>query len=131
MAIPDEMICECLRCGHEWVRRAEGRPKNCPKCKQPDKDPDMMWLKLAGIKADDLKDKNVYKPRGCDYCSMTGFRGRIGIFEMMQMNNEMSYSFEMSNEMSNSKSPWCSYSSVYCTLKCLKFSIALTCNTNQ
>jgi hypothetical protein len=38
MAIPDEMICECLRCGHEWVRRAEGRPKNCPKCKQPNWD---------------------------------------------------------------------------------------------
>ena len=61
----------------------------CPKCKQPDKDPDQMWLKLAGIRPEDLKDKIIYKPRGCDYCTATGFRGRIGIFEMMHMNNEI------------------------------------------
>jgi type IV pilus assembly protein PilB len=61
----------------------------CPKCKQPDKEPDPMWLKLAGIKPDDLKDKIIYKPRGCDYCTSTGFRGRIGIFELMHMNNEI------------------------------------------
>jgi type IV pilus assembly protein PilB len=61
----------------------------CPKCKQPDKEPDPMWLKLAGIRPDDLKDKIIYKPRGCDYCTSTGFRGRIGIFELMHMNNEI------------------------------------------
>jgi len=61
----------------------------CPKCKQPDKEPDQMWLKLAGIRPDDLKDKIIYKPRGCDYCTGTGFRGRVGIFELMHMNNEI------------------------------------------
>ena len=61
----------------------------CPKCKQPDREPNAMWLKLAGITQDDLKDKVVYKPRGCDYCSGIGFRGRIGIFEMMALNNEI------------------------------------------
>jgi type II secretory ATPase GspE/PulE/Tfp pilus assembly ATPase PilB-like protein len=48
-----------------------------------------MWLKLAGIVAGDLKDKTIYKPRGCDYCTGTGFRGRIGIFEMMHLNTEI------------------------------------------
>src|SRR3989440_1487527 len=61
----------------------------CPKCKTPDKDPDRMWMKLASITATDMKDKTLYKPRGCDYCTGTGFRGRVGIFEMMQMNNEI------------------------------------------
>src|SRR3954452_2357703 len=61
----------------------------CPKCKQPDREPDQMWLKLAGITEHDLRDKVLYKPRGCDYCSGIGFRGRIGIFEMMHMNNEI------------------------------------------
>ena len=61
----------------------------CPKCKQPDREPNPMWVKLAGITADDMKDKVTYKPRGCDYCSGIGFRGRIGIFELMQMNNEI------------------------------------------
>ena len=57
----------------------------CPKCKQPDHEPDEMWLKLAGISKADLKEKQLFKARGCDYCTGTGFRGRIGIFEMMQM----------------------------------------------
>jgi type IV pilus assembly protein PilB len=61
----------------------------CPKCKQPDREPDAMWLKLCGITEHDLKDKVLYKPRGCDYCSGIGFRGRIGVFEMMHMNNEL------------------------------------------
>ncbi|WP_428937560.1 GspE/PulE family protein [Fontivita pretiosa] len=67
----------------------------CPKCKQPDREPDPMWLKLAGIQPSDLKDRIIYKPRGCDYCTGTGFRGRLGIFELMQMNNEIrSLAFE-------------------------------------
>ncbi len=31
----------------------------------------------------------LYKPHGCEYCSGIGFRGRVGIFEMMHMNNEI------------------------------------------
>ncbi len=61
----------------------------CPKCKQVDKEPNPMWLKLCGIAQEDLKDKMLYKPRGCEYCSGIGFRGRLGIFEMMQMNSEI------------------------------------------
>jgi type IV pilus assembly protein PilB len=61
----------------------------CPKCKQPDREPDPMWLKLAGITQQMMKDKTVYKPRGCDNCSGTGFRGRVGIFELMTMNSEI------------------------------------------
>ena len=40
----------------------------CPKCKQPDKEPDPMWLKLTGITARDMEGKTIYKPKGCDYC---------------------------------------------------------------
>jgi type IV pilus assembly protein PilB len=61
----------------------------CAKCKEPDHEPDEMWLKLLGVKKDDIKDKQLFKPRGCDHCTGTGFRGRIGIFEMMEMNNEI------------------------------------------
>jgi type IV pilus assembly protein PilB len=61
----------------------------CPKCKQPDRDPDPQWLKLTGIRQEDLKDKVLYKPRGCENCTGTGFRGRLAIFEMMQMTSEI------------------------------------------
>lgn len=61
----------------------------CPKCKVPDPEPNPMWLKLAGISESDMKGKNIHKAKGCDYCSGLGYRGRIGIFEMMVMNNEL------------------------------------------
>jgi predicted Zn-ribbon and HTH transcriptional regulator len=43
MPIPPEMICDCLRCGHAWVKRVAGRPVRCPKCKQPN------WDVAAGV----------------------------------------------------------------------------------
>ena len=48
-----------------------------------------MWLKLSGISDKDAADKTLFKPKGCDFCAGTGFRGRIGIFEMMQLNSEI------------------------------------------
>ena len=61
----------------------------CPKCKVIDKEPDANWMRIAGITERDIQGKTLYKPRGCDYCTGTGFRGRIGIFEMMAMNNQL------------------------------------------
>ncbi len=61
----------------------------CPKCKQPDREPDPRFMKLIGLTEKDLTERTIFKPRGCDYCNGLGFRGRIGIFEMMQMNNEI------------------------------------------
>ena len=61
----------------------------CVKCKVPDAEPDPMWLKLIGIKQEDLAGRNVCKPKGCEYCNGIGFRGRIGVFEMMHMNSEL------------------------------------------
>ena len=34
MKIPQSMICVCERCGHRWVKRIEGRPAQCPNCKE-------------------------------------------------------------------------------------------------
>jgi type IV pilus assembly protein PilB len=61
----------------------------CAKCKVPDPEPDPMWLKLTGIRPEDLKDRTIYKAKGCEHCGGIGFRGRVGIFEMMNMNSEI------------------------------------------
>ena len=61
----------------------------CPKCKTPDKEPDEHWMRLAGFKPGEWEGKELYKPRGCDHCGGTGFSGRLAIFELMQMNNEI------------------------------------------
>jgi hypothetical protein len=34
MVIPASMVCRCLRCGHEWIKRIDGRPRQCAACKE-------------------------------------------------------------------------------------------------
>jgi predicted Zn-ribbon and HTH transcriptional regulator len=31
------------RCGHEWIAKAEERPRVCPKCKSPRWDQPKLW----------------------------------------------------------------------------------------
>jgi type IV pilus assembly protein PilB len=38
---------------------------------------------------DDVKDKQFYYGRGCSKCNGTGYRGRIGVFEIMVFNDEI------------------------------------------
>ncbi|MEP0848152.1 MAG: Flp pilus assembly complex ATPase component TadA [Phycisphaerae bacterium] len=61
----------------------------CPECKEIDPNPDRFTLKMLGITDEDLANKHVYRGRGCQRCNGVGYRGRQGIFEMLEMNNEM------------------------------------------
>jgi type IV pilus assembly protein PilB len=36
-----------------------------------------------------IKGKNFYKGRGCDACNNTGYKGRVGLFEMLNMNDQL------------------------------------------
>lgn len=56
----------------------------CPKCKEPD-EPDTSELQAAGILPDQLANASFMRGRGCNHCYHTGYRGRLGIFEMMKM----------------------------------------------
>ena len=35
------------------------------------------------------EEVNIYEPCGCDFCSHTGYYGRIGVFEIMEVNDEI------------------------------------------
>jgi type IV pilus assembly protein PilB len=58
----------------------------CPKCKEPDEPPEAE-LKAAGLTPDRLAGATFMRGRGCNHCHHSGYRGRLGIFEMMRMNN--------------------------------------------
>lgn len=61
----------------------------CKECKAVDENPDPRWLKTLGITEEELKKNPVYKGRGCSKCNNTGYKGRIGIFEMVELNNQV------------------------------------------
>jgi type IV pilus assembly protein PilB len=41
------------------------------------------------LKSADVKGKKFYYGKGCDRCNNTGHRGRMGIFELIIMNDEL------------------------------------------
>ena len=45
--------------------------------------PNPLYLKSIGFSPDHFKELAVYKAVGCENCFNTGYRGRIGIFEIM------------------------------------------------
>jgi type IV pilus assembly protein PilB len=61
----------------------------CPKCAQPDEEPDPRFLKLVNINPDEVEAGNIRKSVGCPNCGGTGYRGRKAIFELMRMNAEV------------------------------------------
>jgi type IV pilus assembly protein PilB len=60
----------------------------CPNCKQSHS-PDEKLLSSLGIRADQTLDANFMIGAGCPKCNSTGFRGRVGVFEMFMMNEEL------------------------------------------
>lgn len=54
----------------------------CPECKRPKK-PNTEESELLGLEPD--ADVTVYEPCGCVKCDGTGFKGRIGVYEIMEV----------------------------------------------
>lgn len=61
----------------------------CKKCKVVDENTDPYLLQSLDITPEDLEKQHVYKGAGCSQCQNTGYKGRIAIFEMFEMNNEI------------------------------------------
>jgi len=61
----------------------------CSECKAEDPNPDRQTLRLLGFTDEELEGKKIWKGAGCKRCNNTGYRGRLGIFEMFLMNNEI------------------------------------------
>jgi type IV pilus assembly protein PilB len=54
----------------------------CPKCKEAYAPP-VDAVKRLGLEGDRANDVQLFRGRGCDACRKTGYRGRIGVFELM------------------------------------------------
>ena len=61
---------------------------NCVKCKQPFQPLDTQ-IESAGVTAEMLKGATFMKGRGCANCTKSGYKGRLGIFELMVMSGKI------------------------------------------
>ncbi|MDA3901851.1 MAG: type IV-A pilus assembly ATPase PilB [Desulfuromusa sp.] len=56
----------------------------CSECKEPEKQPKDALI-TAGIAEDQIGKFTTYKGRGCTVCNDTGYKGRIGVYQVMPM----------------------------------------------
>jgi type IV pilus assembly protein PilB len=60
----------------------------CPKCKAPHT-PRKSELEAAGITPKMAEDATFMKGKGCANCQRGGYRGRIGVYELMMMTGKI------------------------------------------
>ena len=60
----------------------------CSKCRE-EYVPSKEILDDLQLSAADIKGKKFYRGSGCENCNNTGYKGRVGLFELMIMNNQL------------------------------------------
>jgi type IV pilus assembly protein PilB len=62
--------------------------KVCSQCKV-EIDPPVEALRDLGVKMEEIGTFPIYEGKGCNYCTNTGFKGRIALYEVMPMTDEV------------------------------------------
>ena len=60
----------------------------CPNCKAP-YTPTATEIRMLGLSPEYLENHQFYKGKGCDRCGRTGYKGRIGIYEIFQITEDI------------------------------------------
>jgi len=71
-----------LICAQRLVRRI------CSNCKEELKVPEQAMLD-AGYTHDELATTHISIGKGCGTCNKTGYKGRVGLYEVMEINDEL------------------------------------------
>jgi type IV pilus assembly protein PilB len=60
----------------------------CKDCKQEHPTPPEALIEV-GFSADEARALKTYKGKGCPTCNQTGYKGRIGLYEVMEITDEL------------------------------------------
>jgi type IV pilus assembly protein PilB len=60
----------------------------CSECKQPEDIPKQALID-AGVSPEEVDEFTCYRGTGCPTCNNTGYKGRIGIYQIMPMFEEL------------------------------------------
>jgi len=63
--------------------------KLCPECKILVEGSDPGELEAMGFSAGEIPNLNIYEPEGCAKCNGSGYKGRVGLFELMEVTEEV------------------------------------------
>lgn len=62
--------------------------KICLDCKEKVKVPPQALIDI-GVSPDEASEVEVYKGKGCNTCAGTGYKGRVALYEVMRINDEI------------------------------------------
>jgi type IV pilus assembly protein PilB len=71
-----------LICAQRLVRRI------CQNCREPLDVPEQAMLD-AGFTPEESKTAKVFVGKGCNLCNKTGYKGRVGLYEVMEINDDL------------------------------------------
>ncbi|MFN7587309.1 MAG: GspE/PulE family protein [Planctomycetota bacterium] len=60
----------------------------CKECKQPH-EPSATDLRSIGVDPNNVSGATFFRAQGCPACNHSGYRGRLGIYELLQMDNTL------------------------------------------
>ncbi|MBN1196516.1 MAG: type IV-A pilus assembly ATPase PilB [Candidatus Aminicenantes bacterium] len=60
----------------------------CPKCRKIAKVPVQTLIDI-GFAPEEAKKVEIFEPTGCEKCNNTGYKGRMGLFEVMEIDEEL------------------------------------------
>ena len=60
----------------------------CPKCKEEFQPKEEQLMEL-GLTPDDVRGRRFWRGKGCDHCNGSGYKGRMAIFEIMVIDDEI------------------------------------------
>lgn len=64
--------------------------KLCPECKAPAALTDRE-LRMLNVGSSQMLDSTIYGPVGCEACRNAGYKGRMGVFEIFNVDDEVSH----------------------------------------
>ncbi|MBU0994539.1 MAG: type IV-A pilus assembly ATPase PilB [Proteobacteria bacterium] len=63
--------------------------KLCPYCKKEKETPDILLQNLGYDKEEIEEGLKIYLPKGCEICNGTGYKGRVGLYELMEVSEDI------------------------------------------
>ncbi|MBI2876345.1 MAG: type IV-A pilus assembly ATPase PilB, partial [Candidatus Tectomicrobia bacterium] len=61
----------------------------CSKCKEPVRKIGRDMLERVGFSPNDFATLKIYQGAGCDHCSGTGYKGRVAVYEVLEVTDEI------------------------------------------
>ncbi len=61
----------------------------CPECKQIVTGHNEKDLEFHGLAKKEINQLKIYGPKGCKHCNGTGYKGRVGLYELMEITDDV------------------------------------------